>query len=589
MDPGLPCDSDPGSDARDMPQPELPKGIKKITIKSEIAATTASNFLNSGGAPILACSCAQMHAKKAPALLLSRPRPGDEVTIHYVTRDASDGSLLDSSRDRNEPFRFDLEKGMAMKGWDFALSTMRLGETAKFTIPTKFTHGGRETLLVGRPIVCEIELLKWVPRFDLFGDGAVIKSIIRRHNDWNKRKPFEGLECRFNYRCRLEEDGHEIAAHDGLLHTMCTGADCEAEADRGLPKGTLLNRALMSMKRGEVSTFVCSALTAFGENSKIPQDLLPSTRLCLEFELREFLETSDVSFEKDRTVTKKSIRSRDIWTQCLDGGHCKLKAVKLDGMDGIAVDQEQHFAFDIGSGEVCDMLECAAASLRLGEVAIFSCSTPNMFNEQQLDVAGCASVVLQLEVVGYEPGDLEDIKWDWEKIEYAKARREAASELFRAKRYRLAAHLYHKAYEVLGFVDTFRARKSMGFLGFSTEERRAKVNELKKLCMLSRALCLIKAGIYRRAIKACNYVLEDEPQNVKALFRKAQARLATGDPFRALPDAMAALRLEPQNQEIRDLIARAKAQKKDLDRTAKGMYGNMCSALGHLPHPLDVD
>lgn len=318
-------------------------------------------------------------------------------------------------------------------------------------------------------------------------------------------------------------------------------------------------------------------------------DLLPNTRLCLEFELREFLETSDVSFEKDRTITKKSLRSRDIWTQCLDGGHCELKAVKLDVIDGIPVDESQHFAFDIGSGEVCDMLECAAASMRLGEVAVFSCSTPDMFNEPQLGVAGCSSVVLQLEVVGYQPGDLEDVNWDWEKIEYAKARREAARELFQARRYRLAAHVYRTAFEVLGYVDTYRARRSMGFLRLSDEERRAKVCEFKKLCMLSRALCLIKAGLYRKAIKACNHVLEEETQNVKALFRRSQARLATGDPARALPDAMAALELEPQNKEIRNLVAQVKARQKDLDRAARGMYESMCTALGHLPHPLDVD
>jgi len=316
---------------------------------------------------------------------------------------------------------------------------------------------------------------------------------------------------------------------------------------------------------------------------------LPSTRLCLEFELREFVETSDASFEKDGTVIKRSIRSRDTWTQCLDGGHCKMKAVKLDGMDGIALDQEQQLAFDIGSGEVCDMLECAAASMRLGEVAIFSCSTPEMFNEPQLGVAGCPNVVLQLEVVGYEPGDLEDVQWDWEKVEYAKARRDAARELVQAKRYRLAAHLYHKSYEVLSHVDTYRALSSMGFLGLSKEERVAKVNELKKLCMLNRALCLNKAGIHRRAIRACNHVLEEEPQNVKALFRKAQARLAMGDALRALPDAIAALELEPQNKEIRNLVAQVRARQKDLDRTVKGMYAGMCSALGNLPHPLDVD
>ena len=94
--------------------------------------------------------------------------PGQHITVHYTgwlfDEAAPDkkGRKFDSSRDRGDPFAFELGAGRVIQGWDNGFAGMKVGGTRTLVIPPEQGYGARGAGGVIPPnatLIFDVELL----------------------------------------------------------------------------------------------------------------------------------------------------------------------------------------------------------------------------------------------------------------------------------------------------------------------------------------------------------------------------------------------------------------------------------------------
>ena len=95
-------------------------------------------------------------------------KAGQTVSVHYTgwlhdpAQPEGRGRKFDSSKDRGDPFEFDLGAGMVIRGWDEGVQGMKVGGTRLLLIPAELGYGARGAGGVIPPnatLLFEVELL----------------------------------------------------------------------------------------------------------------------------------------------------------------------------------------------------------------------------------------------------------------------------------------------------------------------------------------------------------------------------------------------------------------------------------------------
>ncbi len=91
-----------------------------------------------------------------------KAKKGKSVLVHYKGQ-LADGTVFDSSYKRNEPIEFILGIGQVIPGWDEGVQLLKVGDKARFVIPSDLAYGSRGAGGVIPPnatLIFDVELVK---------------------------------------------------------------------------------------------------------------------------------------------------------------------------------------------------------------------------------------------------------------------------------------------------------------------------------------------------------------------------------------------------------------------------------------------
>eukprot|EP01089_Gocevia_fonbrunei_P014348 TRINITY_DN3917_c0_g1_i1.p1 TRINITY_DN3917_c0_g1~~TRINITY_DN3917_c0_g1_i1.p1 ORF type:complete len:357 (+),score=92.87 TRINITY_DN3917_c0_g1_i1:46-1116(+) len=130
---------------------------------------------------------------------------------------------------------------------------------------------------------------------------------------------------------------------------------------------------------------------------------------------------------------------------------------------------------------------------------------------------------------------------------------------FAQKQFDLALRKYDKALRYLNEIKTK-----------TKESTDAEIS-----CHANKGACFMQLKNYRKAIEECEKVLKSDEKNVKALFRRGQAKVALKDYLDGMADFKAVLAIESNNSSARNEYNKANEVYKQFKSKQAAAYGKM--------------
>jgi len=184
------------------------------------------------------------------------PPPNSQVTCHYTgTLPDQNDEKFDSSRDRNDPFKFKIGNGQVIKGWDVGIASMGKGERCILRCASPYAYGPNGSppkIPGGATLDFDVELIDWDDWDECSGsDGKIRKRIITPSDGGYDDDVSGDAKLTITYRAYyLDGEGDEakemaLCSREGMAMT--------ADDDDRFTEG--FHTALKSMKRGEKALF----------------------------------------------------------------------------------------------------------------------------------------------------------------------------------------------------------------------------------------------------------------------------------------------------------------------------------------------
>ncbi|XP_053970537.1 FK506-binding protein 59-like [Hylaeus volcanicus] len=206
------------------------------------------------------------------------PSPGCNVIVDY-TGYFMDGTIFDTSKDRNGHFKFKLKEGSLIKAWDIGVATMKKGEVAMLTCAPKYAYGKNGNPPVIPPnatLKFEIELIDWQAEdISPDNDGSIkrYKIIVGKYVNSPEEGALVNIHLTGMYNGKVFEDRD-------VQFSLGEGEDC------GVVSG--VEHALTLFNTGEKSRLEIKSKHAFRDIGKPEFDIPPNATVEYIVELKSF-------------------------------------------------------------------------------------------------------------------------------------------------------------------------------------------------------------------------------------------------------------------------------------------------------------
>jgi peptidylprolyl isomerase len=243
----------------------------------------------------------------------------------------------------------------------------------------------------------------------------------------------------------------------------------------------------------------------------------------------------------------------------------------LDGTQfDSSLDRNETFKFTLGNGSVIKGWDKGVSTMKIGEKSILTCREDYAYGKKGSPpkIPPNATLKFEVELLGKKEKVKEKWEFDYhERVEKAKILKDQGNDLVKAGKISEARKECYA--EALSWVEDDPVDDS------DFNETARELRQLKLQIFSNLAMCDLKAQDWSSAITNCNEALKIDPVNIKALFRRASARLSYGILEDAMKDVQKGLEIEPGNKDLKTLEAKIRAKDKSNKQEEKKLYGNM--------------
>lgn len=384
---------------------------------------------------------------------------------------------------------------------------------------------------------------------DLSGDGGVQKQILQEGT--GEETPSNGCTVSLHYTGTLDSDGKKFDS----------SRDRNEPFEFKLGQGSVIkafDMGVATMKLGEKCVLKCAPDYAYGASGS-PPNIPPNSTLNFELEMLGW-KGEDLSPGSDRSIERFVLTPGEGKKTPNDGA---LVKIHLIGRHEGRIFEERDVEFNLGEGEedgIVSGVEIALEKFKKGETAKLVVKPKFAYgSEGNKDLGVPANATLEYTITMNE-FEREPDSWkldDEERMTQAKLFKEKGTNYFKANKFSLALKMYEKS------------------RNYVTSSDSDEFKQFQLLIYLNKALCYQKLNNHDEARDACNEALNIDKNNVKALYRRGQSRLALGDAEKALEDFGTVQTLEPENKAALNQITICKQKIKAYNEQQKKVFAGM--------------